>query len=106
PFATIAVIAPGTGLGESLLVHDGTRYAALPSEAGHADFAPGTDDEIELLRYLRGLHGPHVSYERVLSGMGIGDLYGFVRKRSGTSEPAALTAQLAAGDRNAAIAQA
>jgi glucokinase len=103
PGATIAVIAPGTGLGESLLIHDGVRYRALPSEGGHADFAPGTDEEIALLHHLRGLHGGHVSYERVLSGHGIGDLYGFVRASSGTPEPAWLTAELAAGDRNAVI---
>jgi glucokinase len=103
PGGTIAVIAPGTGLGESLLVHDGRRYRALPSEGGHADFAPGTDDEIGLLHHLRGLHGAHISYERVLSGAGIGDLYGFVRAQAGTAEPAWLTAELAAGDRNAVI---
>jgi glucokinase len=102
--STIAVIAPGTGLGESLLVADGARYDALPSEGGHADFAPSTEDEIELLRYLRGLYGHHVSYERVLSGNGIGDLYGFCRLRSGTAEPDWLARELAAGDRNAGIA--
>jgi glucokinase len=102
--ATIAVIAPGTGLGESLLVSDGLRYRALPSEGGHADFAPGSDDEIALLRYLRGVHGPHVSYERVLSGAGIGALYDFARSTAG-AEPAWLTAELAAGDRNAAVSQ-
>jgi len=82
---TIAVIAPGTGLGEAMLWHDGARYHALPSEGGHADFAPGTEDEILLLRYLRGLYGEHVSYERVLSGHGIADLYAFWRERSGES---------------------
>jgi glucokinase len=105
PGATIAVIAPGTGLGEALLVSDGRRYRALPSEGGHADFAPGTDDEIELLRYLRRLHGSHVSYERVLSGAGIGDLYDFVRSITGTAEPPWLTAELAASDRNAVISR-
>lgn len=87
PNGTIAVIAPGTGLGEALLWHDGARYHALPSEGGHADFAPGTDDEILLLRYLRGLYGDHVSYERVLSGHGISDLYGFTSERTG-ADPA------------------
>jgi len=106
PGETVAVIAPGTGLGEALLVSDGTRYRALPSEGGHADFAPGTEDEIALLRYLRGLHGPHVSYERVLSGDGIGDLYGFVRAATGAEEPAWLTAAFAGHDRNAVISQA
>ena len=105
PGDTVAVIAPGTGLGEALLVSDGTRYRALPSEGGHADFAPGTDDEIALLRYLRGVHGPHVSYERVLSGAGIGDLYGFVRAATGAPEPAWLTAEFTGHDRNAVISQ-
>jgi glucokinase len=104
--ATVAVIAPGTGLGEALLVSDGAHYRALPSEGGHADFAPGTEDEIALLRFLRTRHGDHVSYERVLSGAGIGDLYDFVRATSGTTEPAWLTAALAASDRNAAISHA
>ena len=106
PGATIAVIAPGTGLGEALLVADAVgRYRSLPSEGGHADFAPGTDEEIALLRYLRGIHGGHVSYERVLSGNGIGALYDFLRTTTGAAEPAWLTDELAAGDRNAAISQ-
>jgi glucokinase len=104
PNAAIAVIAPGTGLGEALLVSDGTRYTALASEGGHADFAPGTEDEVELWRYLHGRYGAHVSYERVLSGNGLGDLYGFCRARSGIAEPEWLTQELASGDRNAAVA--
>ena len=106
PGATIAVIAPGTGLGESLLVHDGRSYRAQPSEGGHGDFAPGTDEEIELFRFLRERHGRHVSYERVLSGNGIGDLYDFMRVRDGSPEPAWLTDAMAKGDRNAVIAEA
>lgn len=105
PTGTIAVLAPGTGLGESMLVHDGTRYVALPTEAGHADFAPGTDEEIELLRFLRGKYGNHVSNERVLSGNGIGDLYDFVRARTSGTEPDWLARQMAAGDRNAVVAE-
>src|SRR4029434_8968831 len=76
------------------------------SEAAHADFAPSTEDEIALLRFLRGRHGSHVSYERVLSGAGIGDLYSFVRGRVGTPEPAWLTEQFAGHDRNAVISRA
>ncbi len=106
PDATLAVIAPGTGLGEALVVSDGIKMRALPSEGGHADFAPGTDEEIALLRYLRGIHGDHVSYERVLSGAGIGEIYNFVRQTTGTAEPAWLTEAFATGDRNAAISQA
>ena len=106
PNGTVAVIAPGTGLGEAVLFHDGRRYRALPSEGGHADFAPGTDDEIELLRYLRGKYGEHVSYERVLSGNGLGDLYRFARTRLGTPEPGWLAVELATGEYNAAVANA
>jgi glucokinase len=103
---TISVIALGTGLGEATLVWEGKRYRALPSEGGHADFAPTTDDEIELLRHLRKTSGGHVSYERVLSGDGIGELYAFVRARTGTKEPTWLAAQIASGDPNAAISKA
>ena len=107
PQGSIAVIAPGTGLGEALLVWDGVRYVAQASEGGHADFAPTDEDQIELLRFLRQRHGNHVSFERVLSGDGIGDLYDFTRRRLGTPEPSWLTAQLASnGDRNAAVSQA
>jgi glucokinase len=104
PRGTVSVIAPGTGLGEATLVWDGKRYRALPSEGGHADFAPSTDEEIELLKFLRKRYGGHVSYERVLSGDGIGDLYDFVRGDS--KEPEWLSHEIAAGDRNAAVSRA
>jgi glucokinase len=104
PNATIAVIAPGTGLGEAILISDGRRYRALPSEGGHADFAPVTDEEIELLRFLRRRYGAHVSNERILSGAGIGNLYDFVRASRGATEP--VPAHLQDGDRNAAISRA
>nr|HEX4317838.1 glucokinase [Kofleriaceae bacterium] len=102
----IAVVAPGTGLGEAILISDGKRYRALASEGGHADFAPTTDEEIDLLRFLRKRHGNHVSYERVLSGDGIGDLYDFARISSGTSEPSWLAAEIAKSDRNAVVSKA
>jgi glucokinase len=95
---TISVIAPGTGLGEATLYHDNTTYRALPSEGGHADFAPSTDEELELWRYLRGKYGEHVSTERILSGNGIADLYGFLSR--GAPQPKWQ------GDPNAAIAEA
>ncbi|HET9620592.1 MAG TPA: glucokinase [Kofleriaceae bacterium] len=103
---TIAVLAPGTGLGEAWLVATGDAYRALPTEGGHADFAPSTDDELELLRYLRARHGVHVSNERVLCGAGLVDLYGFTRQQSGAAEPAWLTEQLASHDRAAVVSQA
>jgi len=99
PAGTIAVIAPGTGLGEAFLTWDGSRYRAHASEGGHADFAPTTLFEIELLRYLRGGLGfEHVSCERVCSGLGIPNIYAYLKDSGYAEEPAWLTAQLAAAD--------
>jgi glucokinase len=75
----LAVIAAGTGLGEAVLYWDGQAYWPIATEGGHADFAPRTELEIELLRYLRGRFGEHISYERVLSGPGIHNIYCFLR---------------------------
>jgi glucokinase len=76
----VAVIAAGTGLGEAILYWDGQQYHPLASEGGHADFAPRTDQEIDLLRYLRNKFGGHVSCERVLSGPGLGNIFSFLRE--------------------------
>ncbi len=65
-----AIIAPGTGLGEAFLTWDGGRCRAHPSEGGHCDFAPSSEEQDELLSYLRERFG-HVSYEFVCSGKGI-----------------------------------
>jgi len=73
------VLAPGTGLGEAILVYHDGRYHVIPSEGGHADFAPTNLFEIRLLRNLIGKFG-HVSYERVCSGSGIPHIYAFLRK--------------------------
>jgi glucokinase len=77
PAGAIALIAPGTGLGEAFLVRDGARLLASPSEAGHADFAPRTPRELALLAFLTGRFG-RVDYERVLSGPGLVNIHGFV----------------------------
>ena len=98
----IAVMALGTGLGEATLLHDGKRYRAVPSEGGHADFAASTDEEVELLKFLRGRHG-HVSYERVLSSSGILEIYEFLRSRSSDREPTWLAHDIAAGDPTIAV---
>ena len=91
----IAVIAPGTGLGEAFLTWHGGRYRAHPSEGGHAAFGPGDAEQIELLRYLHGRFR-HVSYERVCSGSGIPNLYDFYRESGRYTEPGWLVAALAA----------
>lgn len=102
---TLAVIAAGTGLGEAILVWDGVRYRALPSEGGHVGFAPRNVLECELLAQLRERYGRHVSYERVLSGHGLADLYTFLRARSGVQEPAWLTERLEREDPGATIGE-
>lgn len=101
----VAVIAAGTGLGEGFLFWDGARYRPAASEGGHADFAPRSDAEIELYRFLAARHG-RVSYERILSGPGLAALYEFERGRSGRAPSPALAARLAAGDPAAAVTDA
>lgn len=86
-----AVIAAGTGLGEAILFWDGQKYHPMATEGGHVDFAPRTDQEIELLRYLRAKVGGRVSIERVLSGPGFYDLYCFLRDSTHAPEPRAIT---------------
>ncbi len=93
---TLAVIAPGTGLGEAFLVREGEGYRAVASEGGHADFAPGDELQAELLAWLRPRFG-HVSWERVCSGSGIPNIYAFFKDSRGMPEPPWLAAQLAAG---------
>lgn len=73
-----AIIAAGTGLGEAGLYWDGARHHPFASEGGHADFAPRNDVEMDLLRYLLTKY-EHVSYERVLSGPGLHNIYLFLR---------------------------
>ena len=85
----IAVVAAGTGLGESALVWEDneSKFYAIASEGGHSDFAPHGKEQIELLRFLTDEFG-HVSYERVLSGPGLWNIYSFLRRESGVEEPA------------------
>ena len=74
------MIAPGTGLGEAGLFWDGTQHQVFACEGGHADFAPQGDLQIDLLRFLAVRYG-HVSYERVLSGPGLVNVYEFLRSK-------------------------
>src|SRR2546428_735301 len=82
--SAVHLTAPASGLGESLLTWDGSRYRAHPSKAGHADFAPANSFQIELLRYLL-TRFPHVSFERVCSVKGLPNIYDFL-KDSGYAE--------------------
>jgi glucokinase len=80
-----ALISAGTGLGEAGLYWDGKRYYPFASEGGHADFAPRTPLELELAAYLAG-QLRHVSYERILSGPGLHNVYQFLRQRAGAAD--------------------
>jgi glucokinase len=103
--ANVAVLAAGTGLGEAILVWDGAHFVPTATEGGHADFGPSDDLEMELLQFLRAGFG-HVSWERVLSGDGLGNLYDFFRQAKGIPESAENARALgAAADRNAVITQ-
>ena len=77
PQATQALIAAGTGLGEAILFWDGTRHVVAGSEGGHADFAPRTELEIELLRHLKQRY-EFVSVELILSGRGFRSIHSFL----------------------------
>jgi len=101
-----ALIAAGTGLGQAILYDDGRHFRPLATEAGHADFAPRDELEIELLRHLIGRFG-HVSYERVLSGPGLFNIYRFLKEARGMAEPPALSERLSiAVDASAVISKA
>jgi glucokinase len=101
----MALIAAGTGLGQVLLVWDGRRHRVIGSEGGHTDFAPRTDLETELLRFLRKEFG-RVSYERVVSGPGLYNIYRFLLATDGSSEPEWLRSRMESGDPSAVVAEA
>lgn len=83
---SIAVVAPGTGLGEAFLTWENGRYHPHTSEGGHADFAPADELQLELLRYLQQRY-THVSFERVCSGMGLPNIYAFLKGTGRATEP-------------------
>jgi len=100
-----AVIAAGTGLGEAGLYWDGKRQHVFASEGGHCDFAPLGDLQVELFQYLRGRFD-HVSYERVLSGPGLVNIFDFLRDTGRGNPPEWLVAQMVESDAAKAVSQA
>jgi glucokinase len=100
-----AVIAPGTGLGEAGLFWDGNKHQIFASEGGHTDFAPQGDLQIRLLQFLAARHG-HVSYERILSGPGLVNVYEFLRDSGADKEPSEFSSQLKESDAAAKISHA
>jgi glucokinase len=101
----IALIAAGTGLGEAMLVGDGGKHRVSASEGGHADFAPRDAEQIELLRYLMAKFD-HVSYERLVSGPGLLNIYNFLKESGFAKEPAWLFSRLSgSADASAVITE-
>ena len=98
-----ALISAGTGLGEAFLIFDGRDYVPYPSEGGHADFAPRNDDEIDLLHFLMQKYNGRISFERVVSGQGLTNVYEFLRDGRGMEEPAWLAQRMTEEDPNAVI---
>lgn len=100
------VVAAGTGLGEAGMFWDGTQHRAFATEGGHTDFAPTDDREFALLNYLQKRVG-RVSWERVVSGMGIGNIYQFLAQwHKAVHPPAVAEALRSDGDIAAAVAEA
>lgn len=99
------LISAGTGLGEALLVWDGKKHSPIPSEGGHCDFAARSNREIAMLEYLRSTLKGRVSFERVVSGLGIKNVYQFLRDVEKLDEPKWLCDRMAGEDPNAVIGE-
>ncbi len=96
-----AILSAGTGLGAAILFWNGSQYVPSPSEGGHVEFGPRNRLDLDLLHYLFERFG-HVSYERVLSGSGLFNIYEFLRERYSGTEPAWLRKRLE-GEEPAAV---
>jgi glucokinase len=105
PGCNAAVISAGTGLGEAGMFWDGRQHHPFASEGGHATFSPRNVVEIDLLNFLLKRYD-HVSWERVISGPGLLNIYEFFRDTGRADEPAWLAERLKNGDRSATIAHA
>jgi glucokinase len=105
PVGNQAVISAGTGLGEAGMCWDGSRYHIFATEGGHTDFAPRDELEMDLFRYLSGRFG-HVSYERIVSGPGLVNVFRFLRDSGRGTEPPWLTDEMSHSDPAAAISRA
>jgi glucokinase len=99
------LVSAGTGLGEAILVWNGRMHVPMASEGGHCDFSPRNEMEIELLRYLQRQLKGRVSFERVVSGLGLQNIYTFLRDEKGMEEPAWLKERMQQEDPNAVIGQ-
>ncbi len=102
-----ALVAAGTGLGEGFLTWDGKTHIPMASEGGHADYGPRTDLEIEFLQYLRADpdNDGHVSWERVCSGIGLKNIYTFLRDQKKMEESPVLRQRMQTEDPNSVIGE-
>jgi len=100
-----SIISAGTGLGQAGLFWNGKQHRPFASEGGHSDFAPNSDLEIALLQYLKRTRH-HISWERVVSGMGLVNIYKFLHDYRNAETPAWLAEEMKAGDQAAAISKA
>src|SRR5438093_6841581 len=105
PIGSQAVIAAGTGLGEAGMYWNGVQHHVFACEGGHGDFAPRNDLELDLFRYLRTRFG-HVSYERIVSGPGLVNVFNFLRDTGRGVEPQWLADEMLHSDPAAAISRA
>jgi glucokinase len=105
PAGNASIIAAGTGLGQAGLYWNGECLRPFACEGGHCDFAPTSNLEIELLKHLRQSYA-HVSWERVVSGMGLGNIYEFLCHYRDAKTPAWLAEEMKTGDQAAAISKA
>ena len=93
--APIAILGAGTGLGEAIVTYHGGRHHVMPTEGGHADFAPQDEEQTRLFLHLHARYG-HVSWERVVSGMGLADIYTFLGGEK--LDPAEIAERASKGD--------
>ena len=103
-YGTRCLLSAGTGLGESIIVWDGEKYKPIPSEGGHTDFAPRNKIEIDLLDYLIEKYG-RVSYERILCGPGLLNVYNFFKETSYQDIPKWILERLKDEDPSAVISE-
>ena len=99
------LVSAGTGLGEAILMWNGKMHVPVASEGGHCDYSPRTEIEILLLRYLQKKVGGRVSFERVVSGLGLQNVYSFLRDDQGMTESPELRDRMQGDDPNAVIGE-
>lgn len=98
-----AVLAAGTGLGEAIIFHDGKQPHVIATEGGHTDFAPTDTQQIALLSFMQTRYPEHVSYERLVSGVGIEAIFDFLKQTGDYVVSAELETQLQNADDLAAV---